>query len=179
MYLAPIVGRMGLRLPFSMAIPSLLACGRGSAAIAGRMWLLTNLLGRYIKVPCMCRAGLALNRTLEKLHLKGNRVGRLGASALATLIRNTSTLKFIDLTNNDIGTEGVKMLASALNDRYRNRANAKQTARRAGVFTGDGALKVRGNALSSVWCVSFAVTVSGVGVFGRNGECSAAVRLAA
>lgn len=49
--------------------------------------------------------------------MQGNRVGRLGATALASLLRSSSSLRLIDLSNNDIGGEGVKAIAAALNDR--------------------------------------------------------------
>ncbi len=95
--------------------------------------------------------GLQQNRTLEKLYLAGNRVGKFGCTALAAVLRNTSSLKLLDLTNNNIGSSGVKIIAAALNDRVRHRASAKQTARNAGIFNGDGAIKVKG--LSSDLCI--------------------------
>lgn len=88
--------------------------------------------------------GLLQNRTLEKLYLAGNRVGKFGCTALATVLRNTSSLKLLDLTNNNIGSSGVKIIAAALNERVRHRASAKQAARNAGIFNGDGAIKVKG-----------------------------------
>jgi hypothetical protein len=82
------------------------------------------------------------NTTLERLYLKGNRVGRLGAASLAGALTHTSSLKYLDLTNNDIGAEGVKTLAAALNERFRHRSLARAASRRNG---GNGAIKVRGN----------------------------------
>ena len=61
-----------------------------------------------------------LERTcpLRSLNLECNRIGMLGAYALARALRQNRTLRKLDLTLNPITTEGVKAILKALINNY-------------------------------------------------------------
>ena len=55
------------------------------------------------------------HRSLRKLRLHDNSIGRAGCEALATLLEDTDcNLQIIDLGSNDINNEGVTTLANSL-----------------------------------------------------------------
>ncbi len=59
---------------------------------------------------------LKVNQTLHRLSLGGNKIGDEGAQSLADMIKVNSSLKVLDLFGNyEIGNNGAKYLASALN----------------------------------------------------------------
>jgi hypothetical protein len=72
--------------------------------------------------------GVARAPILQRLYLRGNRIGVGGAIGLAMVLRKTKTISFVDVSNNFLTTEGVRLVTQALLSRAQLRL-----ARRVGV----------------------------------------------
>jgi len=65
--------------------------------------------------------GVARAPALQKLFLRGNRIGVGGAIGLAMVLRKTRTISFVDVSNNFLTTEGVRLVTQALLSRAQAR----------------------------------------------------------
>ena len=61
---------------------------------------------------------------LQRVYLRGNRIGVTGAIALARLLRKTKTLAYLDVSNNYLRVRGVNELTRALIMRAQSRMSA-------------------------------------------------------
>src|ERR1700729_2356055 len=54
------------------------------------------------------------NDTITDIDLADNEIGTEGAKVIADVLKVNHTITYIDLTNNEIGTEGAKVIAGVL-----------------------------------------------------------------
>jgi hemolysin III len=79
--------------------------------------------------------GVARAPALQKLFLRGNRIGVGGAIGLAMVLRKTRTISFVDVSNNFLTTEGVRLVTQALLSRAQARIARRANAASLGAFT--------------------------------------------
>merc|ERR1712087_409244 len=61
---------------------------------------------------------MAVSRSLSSINLSENNIGSEGAKVLAPAIRVSRSLSSINLSDNNIGSEGAKVLAPAIRDSH-------------------------------------------------------------
>ena len=87
------------------------------------VYLIENL--KYLLLPChqithgegaeLLAGGLEENKSLVKVDLSGNNINTNGAAALGSMLEINNTLEVLNLSNNKlIGTEGALRLISSL-----------------------------------------------------------------
>ena len=74
-------------------------------------------------------AGLEHNKTVQKLLLRGNRIGVAGATALSRVICTTVSLSYLDVCNNSLRVYGVQQLLTALQVRRKARQQWREQER--------------------------------------------------
>ena len=70
-------------------------------------------LCKYIKEGKVKEAESLLSK-IDTIDLSGNNIGDKGIKVLAKTLENNKTIHTIDLFNNNIGVEGIKVLAKTL-----------------------------------------------------------------
>lgn len=70
--------------------------------------------------------------SLQRLYLRSNRIGVTGAAALATVLRRTRCLSYVDVSANFLTTTGVRLVTQALLQRAQARLERRTRARAGG-----------------------------------------------